>query len=262
MSKYFRILQMNIQNSMAYRVDFLTKLVSGIVPLLIQVFIWTHVYSGNNQGTIRGYTLNGIIFYSLLAIVFTKLTRCYSQHDIASEVRQGLLNQYLSKPMNHTGYWLSREIGGKILNSINLIIIAYFLSIIFKSQVGFLKAFLSCLMLVQGAMISFLIFYSLSMLSFWFIEITQIFTAFDLIFIFLSGGILPIDFFPDFVQKVLSYLPFHLIVFLPVKIFSSNVSLAFIYRNLGLQLLWIAALVLVAVFSWKKGIKQYSAFGG
>lgn len=261
--KYLKVFQINIQSSLVYRLDFVMNLISGVVPLLVQFFIWTNIFKYNSYKSIMGYSLKSMIVYVIIAIAISKLIQSNAHNTIADEIKNGMLNQYLAKPLSHINYWISSEIGSRFLYSTFLYIVFCLLAFTFTGR-SFNAAFmiLGGIALILAFIINFLIYYILSLLSFWFIEVSQIFSAFGLISLFLSGGVLPIDFFPKQAQLILNAIPFHLIIYFPAKLFTVEMPVNEILKNISLQIFWVFLLGLAGKFCWMKGVKRYTAFGG
>ncbi|WP_238651750.1 ABC transporter permease [Paenibacillus piscarius] len=261
-NKYTKLFQITLQNSIAYRVDFAMGILSGIIPLAVQILLWSNIYSVNQYDTIRGYSLPRILSYILVAIVISKIIQASVYPAIAQEIKSGTLSKYLAKPLDHQIYWLVSELGGKILFTIAAFILL--VTVLFFTGLGIsaITLLVGALVLVQALLISFFIYYLLALLSFWFLEVSQIFTAFGLISTFLSGGMIPIDFFPDFLQKLLVFLPFKYIIYFPITLFTTNLERNYVMTNLAFQFFWVILLFFAGRLMWFVGERRYSAFGG
>ncbi len=258
--KYSKVIQMNIYNSLEYRINFILNMVSAVVPILIQVFIWTNIFSFNGINEFKGYSRTNIILYMVIAGSLSKLLSIDNHQKIAGEIKNGGLNQYILKPVNHTVYWISNEIGGKLIYCLLLYTIFFIISSI--NNVNQLNAILfGGIAMYLGVIINFLLYYLISMLSFWFLDISSIFTAVHMIFIFLYGGVLPLDILAK-ANNILYYIPFGLTIFFPVRIFSTTIAQHEILFYILLQVLWIVVLFIVSALLWKKGFKKYTAIGG
>lgn len=258
--KYSKVIQMNINNSLEYRVNFILYLISGIVPILIQIFIWTNIFNFNGISQFMDYSRTSIILYMIIAGSLSKLLSIDNHQKMAGEIKNGGLNQYILKPMNHTVYWLSNEIGSKLIYSLLLFAIFFVISLV-SNGFQYSVLFFGVLAIFLAIIINFLIYYLISMLSFWFLDISSIFTAINMIFTFISGGVLPLDILAG-ANNFLCYIPFGLMIFFPVRIFSIRLEQNEILFYLVLQVVWIVILFIVSLILWKKGLKKYSAIGG
>ena len=62
---------------------------------------------------------------------------------------------------------------------------------------------------------------------------------------FLTGGYIPLPFFPTKIRQVLELLPFASMQNVPLRIYSGDLAGAAMYRAIGLQVFWLAAMVAV-----------------
>jgi len=108
---------------------------------------------------------------------------------------------------------------------------------------------------------SFTLFSLISSFSFWFTEVYSIRWSLTVTFRFLSGMMVPIDFFPEFFQKILFYLPFQHLVFTPIRLMQNAISLQKGLESLMILIIWTVFLSVVRSFIWKKGASSYESTG-
>jgi ABC-2 type transport system permease protein len=89
--------------------------------------------------------------------------------------------------------------------------------------------------------------------------------AFDWIvqkLVFILGGMLiPIDFFPTWLQKLAGVLPFAYAMYGPARLFVEP-SLGRFASLLAGQVLWLGVLGLAAGFAYQRGMRRLSVNGG
>ena len=78
----------------------------------------------------------------------------------------------------------------------------------------------------------------------------------------LSGIVVPIPFFPIFLQKISSWLPFQYISDLPFRIYVGNVSIENGLFGVFIQFIWIILLILFGHFLMKKNLRRVVVQGG
>jgi ABC-2 type transport system permease protein len=104
------------------------------------------------------------------------------------------------------------------------------------------------------------------MTAFWLVQssgIRQVFQALSSVF---SGAIIPLVFFPEFLQKLLFFLPFQYVTYVPAMVFSGSYALAGISMSIPMIVMiqGIAALV-IALFSeilYRKSLYRFTSVGG
>jgi len=78
----------------------------------------------------------------------------------------------------------------------------------------------------------------------------------------LSGIVVPIPFFPKFLQIISSFLPFQYISDLPFRLYVGNVNLADGVFGMCIQLIWIIIFILIGNIMMNKNIKRVVVQGG
>ena len=76
----------------------------------------------------------------------------------------------------------------------------------------------------------------------------------------LSGNFLPLDILPF--GEMLSYNPFALALYVPVRALTGTTSPQFILYHILAGILWIIVLRLLQKVVFIKGLKRYEAYGG
>lgn len=79
---------------------------------------------------------------------------------------------------------------------------------------------------------------------------------------FLSGAVIPLPFLPPGVLKVVELLPFASMQNIPFRIFGGDLSGAAMYSSLGLQLFWLAALVILGKWLETRVLSRVVVQGG
>ena len=79
---------------------------------------------------------------------------------------------------------------------------------------------------------------------------------------FLSGMIIPIPLFPDWLQPVVLALPFAGLVDLPFRVFTGHIPHGDVWLVLRHQLLWTAALVFFGRWLLSRGMRRIVVHGG
>jgi len=186
--------------------------------------------------------------------------------QIAADIREGNISQFLLKPIDYLWYRLCLFFSGRIaFISMACVPLAVF---IFCFRGYFVApatgtAFVAFLFsLVLTALLQFFISYTMAMLAFWLLEIsTFIFILFAFEFL-ASGHLFPLDLLPSAVGHALFFTPFPSMLYVPIAIYMGKIVGAGIGQGLLMQLLWLLLAYCFARFAWRRGIKKYAAFGG
>ena len=268
MRKYWHVINIGIQNTLVYRVNFLFRSVFALVPLMATILLWRTIYEGRTaSAAIGGYTLEQMISYYLLVTVVDALTAVTEDDwQIAADIREGNISQFLLKPINYLGYRLCLYLSGRLIYTV-VALVPVALFILLQREYFVLPpsglAF-GCFLVsvVLTGLLQFLLSYTMALLSFWVLEVaTFIFIVFA--FEQLAGGhLFPLDILPAGLVQVLQFTPFPYLLFFPVSIYLGQRTGEALWQGLALQAGWVLLGYALARLVWNRGIRKYSAFGG
>src|ERR1051326_3740003 len=108
MGKYWHAINIGIQNTLVYRANFFFRSTFALIPLMATIYLWRAVYSGKpHDPEVAGYTLTGMTSYYLVVTLVDMLTAVTDDDwQIAADIREGNINQFLLKPIDYLGYRL------------------------------------------------------------------------------------------------------------------------------------------------------------
>ena len=269
MNKYASVLGVGIQNNLAYRVNFLARALFGLIPLLAMLHLWRTIYEGkaDSGAAIAGYSLSQMISYYLIVQVVDALTAVNEDDwQIASDIRDGMISQFLLKPVDYLWYRLSLFCAGRItyiaVAGIPLALFILWMRDYFvaPASVDILGVFL--VSVVMTALLQFLISYTMALLAFWVLEVsTFIFILYAFEYL-ASGHLFPLDILPAWLQTVLYCTPFPYQLYFPISIYMGRVEEGELWGGLAMQALWVAIAYTAARIMWSRGIRRYEAVGG
>lgn len=266
--KYWHVINIGIQNTLVYRTNFLFRSVFSLIPLMATIYLWRAVYAGKEGGSdVAGYSLAGMISYYLLVTIADALTAVTEDDwQIAGDIREGAINQFFLKPIDYLTYRLCIFASGRLIYvSVAAIPVAVFIFFERQYMVAPPSAEVFALFvvsLIMTALLQFFISYTMALLAFWLLEIsTLIFIVFA--FEYIAGGhLFPLDILPPGLAMALNFTPFPYQLFFPVSLYLGRVTGAAMWQGLGIQLFWVLFFYLVARWTWRRGIRRYTAFGG
>jgi ABC-2 type transport system permease protein len=267
-NKYAYVIGIGIQNTLVYRVNFLFRACFGLIPLMATIFLWRAIFEGKtDSATIAGYSLAEMISYYLVVTMVDALTAVTDDDwQIAADIRDGQISQFLLKPIDYLRYRLCLFLSGRFIYT-TFAFVPVTLFILVQAQYFVLPADLAtlglfCFSVVLTALLQFLISYTMALLAFWILEIsTFIFILFALEH--LAGGhLFPLDLLPPALSQALAFTPFPYQMFFPVSIYLGRTTGAELWQGLAIQVFWVVAAYLLARWVWNRGIRKYSAVGG
>ena len=268
MRKYWHVIGVGIQNNLTYRVNYLTRTLFSFIPLFAMLSLWSTIYRDKEAGSaLGGYTQAQMIFYYLLVAVVDVLTAVNEDDwQIAADIREGNISQFLLKPIDYLWYRLCLFLSGRIafisMACVPLAVFIFCFRQYFVAPAGVTALVAFPVALLLTALLQFFISYTMAMLAFWLLEIsTFIFILFAFEYV-ASGHLFPLDLLPPALERVFFFTPFPSMLYTPIGIYMGKIAGADLVRGLLVQLAWVIAGYVLARFAWRRGIKKYAAFGG
>jgi ABC-2 type transport system permease protein len=257
---------MGLQTALEYRINFAISLISAIYPIFIQSFLWTAIYNASPETELYGYTYRQMIMYTFLAGLIARLVYTGFEYEIMDDVKNGKFSKFLVQPIGYFPYRIANFFGQKmpslILILIILAVILLGLNTVWGISIELSRILLFLITLVLALMLNFLIFYSISAMAFWIVEIGFLFEGFRIVIILLSGGIFPLEVFGSAFVRISNLLPFKYTVNYPINVLNGRLPAGEIGYGMIIQGVWIALCTLIASYLWRVGSRRYVAVGG
>jgi ABC-2 type transport system permease protein len=268
MRKYWHVINIGIQNNLTYRFNFLARTVFGLIPLIAILYVWRTIYTGKGSGSMVGsYSLPEMVSYYLLATIVDALTAVNEDDwQIAADIKDGNISQFLLKPIDYLWYRLCLFLSGRLtylaVAAIPLALFILYLRRYFVLPPDWATLGFFLFSAVLTALLQFFMSYAMAMLAFWVLEVsTFIFILFAFEYI-ASGHLFPLDILPPWLERTLYFTPFPYQLYFPVSIYMGKTAGTDLIRGLLIQFGWVIVAYGVARFAWRKGIRKYSAVGG
>jgi ABC-2 type transport system permease protein len=260
------VIKIGFQNTLVYRMNFFFRAGFGLIPLLATIYLWRTIYH-QSSSQVAGYSLATMTSYYLLVTMVDTLTAVNEDDwQIAADIKDGNISQFLLKPINFLTYRLCLFFSGKIIyTAVSLVPVGLFVFCMREYLVppaGATALICFSLSTLLAGLLQFFMSCALAMLAFWLLEVsTVIFISFA--FEYIAGGhLFPLNILPAGLAAALNWTPFPYLLFFPVSIYLGQVRGAALWRQLGLQAAWTVVFFLVTLAVWRRGIRKYSAAGG
>jgi len=264
--KYLHVLNIGIQNTLVYRVNFLFRSLFGLIPLMATISLWRAIYAGK-ETDVGGYSLSQMVSYYLIVTIVDALT-AVSEDDwqIAADIKDGNISQFLLKPIDYLAYRLCLFGAGRLMYTmvaflpVTLFIVSQGKFFVLPADAATFGWF--ALSMILTGLLQFFTSYTMALLAFWVLEVsTFIFILFA--FEYIAGGhLFPLDILPPAIERVLHYTPFPYQLFFPVSIYVGKTTGRQLIEGFAIQTGWVIVAFFLARYVWARGIRKYSAVGG
>ncbi len=263
--KYITLTKAGMIESLQFRLGTFVTVLGNLVYLVIIYYLWKAIYASQPSEVINGMTFEDTMIYLVLATALFYFMEVYLVWLMGRDIQSGAIILSLIKPMKFRRYLFFSNSGNLIMSFLlTFLPTAIIVNIVTKGAIplGFnLIYFLAAVIL--GLLINFFIEFFIGTIclyteSVWGINIMK-----EVIVLLLSGATIPIDFFPEPLEKIVMMLPFQAIYHTPLRLLiRQELSIQSRLEMLGIQLFWVVVLAILTELFWKKSLKQITVNGG
>nr|WP_306109990.1 ABC-2 family transporter protein [Pseudomonas sp. PB120] len=229
------------------------------VPFFIQFAIWRFVYDGASTDRLPQYSLEETYLYYVAVLALNRLNNSYDLIvRVSTHIHEGRLEGVLVKPVSYFTYNLFIFLGESILYYIPVLLIAAFVIITGGDWVG-VTGFI--MLSLVNIIFCFVLGFLFSLSTFWLTR-PDMTLSFQMIMASVIGGtLLPIAYWPDYLQPLMRYNPFRLIISGPAE-FLLRPSAGLLVELGCLYLVWFSIIWLACKVVFSAGCGRYSGAGG
>lgn len=251
MSPYLYIAKVKIKAAMTYRFNVLSTILMQVIIMFASAFFWIAVYG--TKGSAQGVSRESMLTYAIMSAFIGSLFTSDVQERTIQSIRKGSIALDMLKPVSLFGIFLAEDVGGILValfqRAIPLLLLAcLFIQVPVPAAGWYLPLFLISFGLSYA--INWLIAAMFGMWAFTAISIRPLLSVKNHLVIMLSGSLIPLWFFPDWLRHILELLPFPYIYQLPLSIFIGRYDYGTVLYQMGIQLVWTG--ILFFVFIWLK----------
>ncbi len=269
MSGYRMVIANQLKSTFTYRAHVLFQILASAAAIAIQFFLWRAVYSavegGVDSGLIRGMSFNQTFLYVSLAATMGVLMRTWIDWEINGQIRSGDIVMFFFKPVDYHALMFSSAIGFMAGNFLTITVpgaLVIFLVLGAKVALGWNLLFFA-LTLIGSCLLSFLFDFFIGTTCFWTQSIWGISAAKEVVILFLSGALIPLQFYPDGFMSVARWLPFPYMYNLPLTILTGTGAFSADWvRGTLIQLFWVVAVFLLVRGYYRFSLRKLVVNGG
>ena len=261
MKKYFAIFKINLLNNLAYPGELFTR--SLIILLFMWIFfqLWRVTFSAAGTPIINGLTLRDTMWYLLLAETL-ELGRPRLARAISQQVRDGSIAYLLNKPYDFILFQLASGLGESLPRIGLLFLLGGSLVWYMVGPLPPIANWLPALVALAGAWLLHFCSNTLIGLAAFIAEDVAPFEWIYQKLVFILGGMLiPLDFYPAWLQGLARSLPFAYMMYGPARLFVRSDPGVFVQILAG-QGLWLVVLGGGLLLAFSLGMRRLAINGG
>jgi len=251
---------------LAYRLRYVTGILTYLLFVSVHYFIWKAIYAGRAADeAVNGFTLSEMVTYITVGWIARSFYFSNIDEEIDEIVRTGQVGIYLIRPVNFQLMLLAKAVGSSLFRIVFFatpisVVLLYFFPV---SPPEKLEHFL---LFVAGTAMGFLVLaqinFLVGLLAFAFKSIRGVVRAKYYVIQLASGLLLPLAFFPDWLESALDFLPFKYIAYTPLTLYLGKYEASELGSLFLVQLAWLLGLLVVGWWLWKRALGKLTVQGG
>jgi len=266
MKAYLSIFKLRLAVQLQYRATALAAFITNFFFGVVRVMVFQVFYASTSA--VQPLTLTQAVTYTWLTQVTFRMLPWTLDTEMVSLVRTGGVAYELCRPLKLYFAWFARQTAYRLVPTWMTGVPIYLITLFLPGEFRVIlppspAAALSCLLSLSLALI-------LSCASSNLITISTLWTTagdgmqrlFPALVMILSGTIVPLAFFPDWMQTGLRLLPFAGLADIPYRLYLGLIPPLEAAAALGIQAVWSGLFILLGAAILEKGLNRVVIQGG
>jgi ABC-2 type transport system permease protein len=265
-NKYRSVFNVGLQSNLVYRVNFGVRGFFSFFHLIVVFILWSAAYG--DKALINGFTFAQTFTYFVAVIVVQFFIGAFNEdYQISEEIRNGLINQFLLKPVNYFAYRFSIYLSARLVTGLLILLPLVVLYPLMRQHLAlpgdWWRYAVAVPALIMSGLIQFGIAYIFGLMSFWFLEIQGLVILSMAIESLLGGQIFPLDLLPGWLFHLSAGLPYFYPMYFPVALLTGRLNdPAVVMQMLQIQAFWVVVILVAGQVLWRRGLRLHTAVGG
>ncbi len=265
MRVYLELARRSFAQQFAYRGATLAGLFTNSIfgVMIASVFLALYRSNPDVNGEVAGWRATETLTYVWISQSLLMVVYLWGWWEIMLSIQTGAIVADFLKPLDFYTYWLSRDLGRAAAHALIrgvptfLVGALLFRQMVIPGELGRWLAFLVSVVLAVS--VSFAFRFILNMAGFWVIDHRGIAYMGTVLVNFFSGLLVPLSFFPGWLETVANLLPFRAIIMIPIELLLGQRT---VFSGIALQLFWFGALSVLARVLLRAGERKLVIQGG
>mgnify|MGYP001951300323 CR=1 FL=1 len=267
-SVYLEFARKSFLRAGAYRFEVWTRLFANLTYFLMWGSIWYALYQ-STDGVNGESSFRQVLTYVALSQMIQTLHAAGTPiYEIQHKVRKGDIALELMRPYDFPLRSLFGDLGNIGFYLITAVLPVYSILFVFlHDQLPFAPGELHrwgwfLLAFVLSYLVRYAIDLCFGLLTFWLIETGGIGEIVYFALQLLSGQVIPLWFFPEWLLTVAAWLPFQAIYYIPNAILLGRIPDGQLLNVIGVQVFWVVFMLSLLRITWHQAVKRVIIQGG
>lgn len=263
LSTYLELMRIRFLTMLAYRVNYYSGIVIYSLNIGVYYFLWMAIYG--SQGEINGTTAVQMATYVAVGWMSRAFYFNNLDNEIAQEIQNGTVAIELIRPYQYLMVKGFQGLGEGLFRLLlfsmpGMVVVSFLFPIDLPTSPSTWGWFVVSLLLafIINSQINILT----GLFAFFLIKNMGLIRAKRVIVDLLSGLLIPLSFYPAWAGKLLSWLPFQGISYVPSTILSKGLPVEEVLRFLAIQCGWTIILWIPIRLLWRRARRRLVVQGG
>ncbi len=263
MKRFVTIFSLYAQHALEYKARSFVWFGIILFDVFVYLLYWRGVLQNGQPGNI--WTFSEAVSYYLLLLVAGNLLQIHIEEEVAFEdIQYGRLSQYLLRPFSYFRFKFFQELPWRLIQGGFGLITLLGISLFVKKIDVVTDVYAIPLVVgivVSAYMLCFIYKMIIGIIAFWTIDYTGLQNIQTILYILLSGLLIPLHLLPSGFRSFALIQPIAYTLYHPVRAVQGVYPVYELWRVLGVQWLWIVILYSLYRFLWHRGLKIFTAVG-
>ena len=263
MRLYWEVARRGYRQFAAYRAATAAGVFTNTVFGFMRAYVFIALFAARPD--VGGYDLVQTLTYTFLSQGILMPVYLWGWWPIALTIRSGDVVTDLYRPLDYQFYWMAQDLGRATYHALYRGIPPFVLgALVFDLRLPQqpLTWLAFPLSVALAVCVSFAVRFMLNLSAFWLLDYRGVGAIAAAAYTFLSGFVIPVAFFPAWLQAIAWALPFPAYVAVPIEVFLEKRAGPELLGALGYQAMWAGVLLAAGRLMLRAATRKVVVQGG
>lgn len=255
-----------LRKLITYRIDFWMQFAMSIFANVgVAYFLWRAIFDYKGVDSMRGYSFAGLMLYYVMVPLISRMIQGPGHGMIAREIYDGSLTRYLIYPVSFFNFKYIQFCANVVIYFAQFIIAIALFVLFFGKPVdvnfSMQSLVLGIFAILSAGLMAFTLSALFEMIAFWADKVWSLLVMVRFAVGLLGGAMIPLSFFPEKLERILTFLPFRYIAAFPINTSLGKISADEWVEGIIIIMLWWAIFYALTRVVWNRGKYKYTGVG-
>lgn len=267
MKSYLTYFKLRVITNLQYRTSAIAGILTQLFFGFVFIMMYLAFYESNDTSNVMNW--NQLVSYLWLQQAFFALTYPFAKdNDLLDMIKNGNLAYELVRPQNFYFKFYIKMVAERFVSTLLRFLPVILIGLILPKpyNLSLPYSFGNFILFIISLICACLLITSLSLIihiiTMFTLESRGVITTYSTIAEVFMGAIIPLPFFPKWLETISKYLPFRFISDFPYRIYSNSIALNEGISLLFLSIFWIIITVIIGIHISNVALKKAVIQGG